>query len=222
MNKIPQGFSASLMQFVAFLFLILEKFPILGSNKAFLTDKNISEVFVAQKGMDFLFHWNNWKIKRLKIGISWKPKRNKWLVSSSAAQPFVVPAAAAAWIYLPASPPQTGCAPWGCLQSKRGTAPPSAGAGPTAWSWHRGGDTQPWPMERRNLRSSYWNWRKHTNRKRRERRLNQIIKKKQQLQLQLWALKVWKSFNHTFLNIFSNHLKTTFTRCCLENIITQI
>lgn len=157
---------------------------ILGSNKAFLTDTNISEGICCSKRDGFpisLKQPKTSKGRRLKIRISWKPKRNEWQsvhLRSEGAIPrqllslFVVPAE---WIYLPASPPQTGCAPRGCLQSKRGTAPPSAGAGPTAWSWHRGGDTQLWPMERKNLRSSYWNWRKNTNRQRRERRRNQMI-----------------------------------------------
>lgn len=57
--------------------------------------------------------------------------------------------------YLPASPPRRGCALRGCLPSRRGTAPPSGGAGPAAWRSRRGRDTQPWPMDRRNLRSSY-------------------------------------------------------------------
>lgn len=86
--------------------------------------------------------------------------KNGWSVSSCAAEPrvgSVFPVSGGSGAYLPASPPQRGCAPRGCLQSKRGIAPPSGGADPTAWSSHRGGDTQPWSTDRKNSRSSCCN-----------------------------------------------------------------
>lgn len=60
--------------------------------------------------------------------------------------------------HLPVSQPQRGCARRGWLRDKRGTAPPSGGAGRTAWSWLRGEDTRRRRTSRRNSTSSCWIW----------------------------------------------------------------